>query len=193
MLAMMSKIYEIVVFTSSDRSYANSILDYIDQEKKWIHHRLYREDCTECAMNVYLKDLTALGRDLKNVIIVDNAPYAFALQLENGYPIVPFYECKGDKEIEKLTKYLLQIQFAEDVRTENRKKFRLRQLLDVDIRKFIQYYQPGSPGNSSNEPSIETLHSQGDDSSCSIGEKVKKSLKNYQLELDAFYAKKNGN
>ncbi len=31
---------------------------------------------------------------MKKVMLVDNAAYSYALQLENGIPILPFYEGK---------------------------------------------------------------------------------------------------
>ncbi len=181
MLAKLSKIYEIIVFTSSHRAYADSILNYIDKNHVLIHHRLYRDDCVSCENNVYVKDLRALGRDLKNVIIVDNAAYAFAFQLENGYPIIPFYDCKEDAEIRKLTEYLLKVQNVEDMRVENRKRFHLKELLETDIGRFIQYYRPGD-GNST-ERSNETVQTLTDEDP-TISNKIKTALKDYQKDLD---------
>jgi CTD small phosphatase-like protein 2 len=41
--------------------------------------------------NVFVKDLSRLGRDISKVIIVDNMPYNFWLQKENGIFIKNFY------------------------------------------------------------------------------------------------------
>ncbi len=41
-----------------------------------------------------MKDLRYLKRDLKDVVLVDNAAYSYVLQLDNGIPILPFYEGK---------------------------------------------------------------------------------------------------
>ena len=39
-----------------------------------------------------MKDLRIIAnRSLKDMVIVDNAVYSFAFQLDNGIPIVPFY------------------------------------------------------------------------------------------------------
>ena len=39
-----------------------------------------------------MKDLQIIAnRSLKDMVIVDNAVYSFAFQLDNGIPIVPFY------------------------------------------------------------------------------------------------------
>jgi RNA polymerase II subunit A small phosphatase-like protein len=37
-----------------------------------------------------VKDLSALGRDLKKTVLVDNNPFSFILQPVNGIPCVPF-------------------------------------------------------------------------------------------------------
>ena len=39
------KLFEVVVFTASVKSYADAILDYLDPENTLIHHRLYRDSC----------------------------------------------------------------------------------------------------------------------------------------------------
>ena len=43
----MSKTYEIIAFTASDRSYADAVIDEIDPQQDYIKHRLYREHCVE--------------------------------------------------------------------------------------------------------------------------------------------------
>ena len=46
---------------------------------------------------VHIKDLRVIaGRDLKDVVLVDNAAYSFGFQLENGIPIIPYYDNKND-------------------------------------------------------------------------------------------------
>lgn len=82
-----------------------------------------------------------LGRDLRNVIIVDNAPYSFAAQISNGYPIIPFYDYKNDKELLKLEEYLLTIENIEDVTEMNKKKFKLHEIAEEDASKYAKYCQ----------------------------------------------------
>jgi len=38
-------------------------------------------------------------RSLSDMVLVDNAVYSFGYQLENGIPIIPFYEDKDDEEL----------------------------------------------------------------------------------------------
>ena len=45
-LQQLAQFAEIIIFTASCASYADVILDYLDPEKKFISHRLYRQHCT---------------------------------------------------------------------------------------------------------------------------------------------------
>lgn len=83
-----SKHFEVIVFTASKKCYADAVLDYLDPSHEYIHHRLYRNDCT-FNEGVYIKDLRIFGdRKLQDMVIVDNALYSFAYQLDNGIPIL---------------------------------------------------------------------------------------------------------
>jgi CTD small phosphatase-like protein 2 len=66
----MSRYYELVIFTASLKDYADWILDDFDRTRI-IKHRLYRTSC-RLRRNVYVKDLSKLGRDLSKTIIIDN-------------------------------------------------------------------------------------------------------------------------
>jgi CTD small phosphatase-like protein 2 len=43
-----------------------------------------------------VKDLRVLGRKLQNVVLVDNAPYSYLMQLDNAIPIVSYFRGKDD-------------------------------------------------------------------------------------------------
>ena len=102
------------------------VLDLIEDGEKLFELRLYRDSCLRTDDGVYVKDLRIFGsqRDMENVIIVDNAVYSFGYQLENGIPIIPFYDDKSDEELLHLTQYLECLYRAGgDVREHNRKAF----------------------------------------------------------------------
>jgi CTD small phosphatase-like protein 2 len=87
---------------------------------------LFRDSCIYTDERVYVKDLRILGnRNLQDVILVDNAAYSFGFQVENGVPIIPFYDDKNDQELKHLTTYLKSLCDVKDVREVNKKTFKL--------------------------------------------------------------------
>ena len=102
--------YEIIIFTSGTREYADKILDVIEHKKnkKFFDGRLYREHTT-CIGNKYIKDLDKIGRDLSRTLIVDNLSYSFKFQYDNGILISSFYGEENDKALIELEKILMKI------------------------------------------------------------------------------------
>ena len=113
-LENMSKLYEIIIFTASVSKYAAPLLDILDP-KKFCNFRLYREHCTSIN-SCFVKELRRLGRDLKNIIIVDNSPMSYALNPENGLPIPTWFDDKSDRELYNLSSVLEFLSFVPDVR-----------------------------------------------------------------------------
>ena len=98
--------YEIIIFTSGTKDYADPILDTIEENKeKYFSYRLYRESCTVID-NQYTKDISSLGRDISKIIIVDNIAQNFILQKKNGILISSFW---GDDGSDKCLLYLGRI------------------------------------------------------------------------------------
>jgi NLI interacting factor-like phosphatase len=83
------------------------ILKIIDPEGKFFSHHVYRENCFKTKQNLYIKDLRILGRNLADVALVDNAAFSYALQVNNGIPIIPFYNSVEDRELLLLLDFLL--------------------------------------------------------------------------------------
>ena len=76
----LAKNFEIVIFTASEKIYADKVINILDPEKKLIKYRLYRNSCLSFNP-ILVKDLNILGRDLRKTVIVDNSPNAFAFQV----------------------------------------------------------------------------------------------------------------
>ena len=110
-----SKYFEVVIFTASIPKYASPLLDILDKQKN-IKHRLYREQCT-FINGLYIKDLKRLNRPLKDVIIVDNSPLAYAFNEENGLPIKTWYDDYSDNELQKILPLIIFLSNVNDVRT----------------------------------------------------------------------------
>ncbi|PWA95912.1 Dullard phosphatase domain, eukaryotic [Artemisia annua] len=81
-------------------AYASPILDKLDP-KSLISHRLYAQSC-KIHYGWPVKDLSDLGRDLKNVVIIDDQPASYRFQPENGIPIKKFIGDRQDYELKKL-------------------------------------------------------------------------------------------
>lgn len=71
-LKMCCELFEVVIFTASLEEYASPLIDILDKERK-VPYRLYRDSCS-VVNNSYVKDLSRLGRDINNVIIIDVNP-----------------------------------------------------------------------------------------------------------------------
>jgi len=68
----------------------------MDPQGEYVHHRLYREHCYVTPESVYVKDLRIINRDPSQLILVDNAAYSYAFQLDNAIPILPYYKGRND-------------------------------------------------------------------------------------------------
>lgn len=152
-LKKVSRQFEVIVFTASQQVYASKLLDLIDPEHKYIHHRLYREACLNVEGN-FIKDLSVLGRDLRRVsenmfswyftngiltegqcmllqtMLVDNSPHAFGYQVDNGIPIESWFEDPKDTELLKLASFLKTLPGTKDIRPLLRSKFQLHRLVE---------------------------------------------------------------
>ena len=114
-LNIVTQKYEVVIFTASISDYANPLLDQLDPMKK-ISHRLFREHCTKADNGLFIKDLNRLGRDLKNVIIIDNNPVSFIANKANGLPILTWHSIQSDNELIKLIPLLTYLSNVDDIR-----------------------------------------------------------------------------
>lgn len=106
-LAEMHKYYEIVIFTAAIQDYADWAINQIDPNG-YISHRLYRQHAIPWG-NVYIKDLSRLGRDLRKVIIVDNVPENFQLQQDNGIFITSWFDDVTDTALSELSTILTDV------------------------------------------------------------------------------------
>ena len=117
------KKYYIVVYTASHNNYADAVLDFLDPENCIFEGRLYRKDCIQAQIDetkFYVKDLDIFKNfNLKDIVIIDNSVLSFAYHLNNGIPIVPYYNSKEDSELIILSKYLLFIADSNDLRKCN--------------------------------------------------------------------------
>jgi len=132
-LKEIKKNYVIVVYTASHKYYADPVLDYIDPNKEIFSYRLYRQNCIKVKMgteDIYVKDLRLFKNiSLNKIVIIDNSVLSFAFHLDNGIPILPFYDSRNDNEMRVLVNYLMYLSSVDDIREENRKFIKMEYLL----------------------------------------------------------------
>ncbi|KAE9587717.1 putative protein-serine/threonine phosphatase [Lupinus albus] len=88
-LRQVSQFADIVLFTAGLEGYARPLVDRIDTENR-ISRRLYRPSTISTEYREHVKDLTCISKDLRRIVIVDNNPFSFLLQPDNGIPCVSF-------------------------------------------------------------------------------------------------------
>lgn len=101
MLTALKTCFELVLFTSSSKIYCEAVINtMIENEEKYFEYKLYKKHCTvvstyDTRTRVCYKNLDILmkGRNLKDLLIVDNRSENYLKHLRNGIPISDF---KGD-------------------------------------------------------------------------------------------------
>lgn len=133
-LEQIKKDYNMIIFTASDKSYADSVVNYIDPFGTYFKYRLYRSNCVKVSTEngpVYVKDLRVIRNvPLSNMVLIDNSVLSFAFHLENGIPILPFYSNKDDSEMESLKNYLSKLSKYENIVEYNSGMFNLKSLMN---------------------------------------------------------------
>ena len=101
--------YEIIVFTSGTKDYADPLEDAIEQEGDYFDARLYRQHTIAYRKDI-VKDISRIGRPLDKICIVENMPQNYRLQKENGILIKSFYgEDIYDTALASLGEILMKI------------------------------------------------------------------------------------
>jgi len=118
-LKEMIKHFEIVIFTSSPKSYADNILDKIDINNEFFSYRLYRKHVIYENGNS-VKKLDMIGRDLNKIIFVDNLKSNAKYNPDNLYHIKTWTNDLLDDQLIILKNKLKDIatsgQYDDDIR-----------------------------------------------------------------------------
>jgi len=68
----MKSIYELIIFSENSQEYVEPIIDFIQKKENYFDYIICKSFITYDSRGNEIKDLSLLGRDLKNVIVVDN-------------------------------------------------------------------------------------------------------------------------
>lgn len=114
-LRKVCKWYNLVVFTASVQEYADPVIDWLEQDRKYFKGRYYRQHCTQ-RNGAYIKDLSAVEPDLSKVMIIDNSPTSYCFHEDNAIPIEGWINDPTDIDLLHLIPLLEALQYATDVR-----------------------------------------------------------------------------
>ncbi|CAF0822918.1 unnamed protein product [Didymodactylos carnosus] len=115
-LEIVSKWYELVVFTASMEIYGAAVADKLDNNKNILNRRYYRQHCT-LEFGAYSKDLAAINDDLSRIFILDNSPIAYRSYPSNAIPIKSWFFDPTDTCLLSLLPFLDALRFCRDVRS----------------------------------------------------------------------------
>ena len=114
-ISRVSKLFDIIFFTASMPGYAKEITKLLD--KQGYNFPLFSREDWIFQNGKYIKDLSVLNRDMRNVIIVDNWPDSYWMNKNNGLPISSWYSDSNDFELDRILIALEFLHKVDDVRT----------------------------------------------------------------------------
>ncbi|EEP80935.1 hypothetical protein UREG_05777 [Uncinocarpus reesii 1704] len=114
-LRKICKWYKLVIFTASVQEYADPVIDWLEQERKYFQGRYYRQHCT-FRNGAYIKDLSSVEPDLSKVMILDNSPMSYIFHEDNAIPIEGWINDPTDNDLLHLIPMLEAMQYVTDVR-----------------------------------------------------------------------------
>ncbi|KRY36323.1 CTD nuclear envelope phosphatase 1 [Trichinella spiralis] len=115
-LSIVSRWFDLVIFTASMEVYGSAVADRLDQGRGMLNRRYYRQHCT-IDYGGYTKDISSVSSDLSSVCILDNSPGAYRLFPDNAIPIKSWFTDPTDIELLKLLPFLDSLRFCVDVRS----------------------------------------------------------------------------
>ena len=115
------------------------MIQIIDPQGNLIKYALFRQSCVPYK-GICMKDFGVIAnRNLEDLIMIDNMVCSYALNLENGIPIKPYFEGQDDRELKYLADILDRMQNYEDCRTFIQNHFKLNSFYAY-LRSFGSQY-----------------------------------------------------
>ena len=128
-LQLLSKYFDLYIFTSVSEECASAMMNFIDPKRTLFAGVLSRKHCLKTSKGFYIKDLRIIiNKTLNDIIIVDKFVHSFAFQIDNGIPILPWKDDPLDCELSYLTKYLIDLAQFSDFRIVNRNYLKLSEM-----------------------------------------------------------------
>lgn len=126
--------FEVAIWTSSTRNYAEKVIENIFEVKHPISFFWSRERCTigfdmeerENFLEKKMRKIRRLGYDLKSVIVVDDSPEKWRSSYGNLVRVKPFFGDINDDELKHLAAYLERLKKIENIRKFEKRNWRNR-------------------------------------------------------------------
>ncbi|TNV84748.1 hypothetical protein FGO68_gene6285 [Halteria grandinella] len=152
--------FELILFTSSSKIYCDGILrNVIEADEKFFDHKLFKNHLYPPRIfsvasrfhkeNTLIKNLDILlsGRNIQDLVIVDNRAANYCDHLLNGIPITDYNGEKDDVGLFKLEEYLMnRIVSIEDVRVAIKEDFIEAVLVPQQFNVQINHTVPNMAG-----------------------------------------------
>lgn len=125
-LTRVSRLANVYVYTAGDADYARPLIQMLDRDGRFFLGSLYRESTVATSVHDHVKDLERLGCDLARTVLVDNNPYSFLLQPDNGVLCESFFGEPEDRHLlEDVLPTLHLLARVPDVRPILRRRYNL--------------------------------------------------------------------
>ncbi|SOV11703.1 NLI interacting factor-like phosphatase, putative [Plasmodium sp. gorilla clade G2] len=124
--------YEIIIFTTAIKSYADTVLNIIDVDH-YIDKKFYREDCYEMNEKLYIKNLTNIKKELSKIILIDDSNISGFQYPDNFFPIKKWQGDLNDTELLHLIPFFLNLRKVKDIRS----LFSFRLISQQDVSKLL--------------------------------------------------------
>ena len=106
-LREMRKHFNLVLYTASQKPYADKVLNFLDPTATLFCLRLYRTSCQKITNNYVLKSLDVLPNiDLSRTLVIDNSLICFFFDFDNLIPIVSYFGNSTDSALLDLTTFI---------------------------------------------------------------------------------------
>jgi len=125
-LTRVSRLANVYIYTAGDADYARPLIQMLDRDGRFFLGSLYRESTVATSVHDHVKDLERLGGDLARTVLVDNNPYSFLLQPDNGVLCESFFGEAEDRHLlEDVLPTLHLLARVPDVRPILRRRYNL--------------------------------------------------------------------
>lgn len=109
-------LFEIIVFTTSLKSYADTMLNIVDIEH-YIDRKFYRENCYEMDQYFYIKNLVNIKKEISKIVLLDDSNVSGLSYPNNFFPIKKWRGDLNDTELLDIIPFFMNLRKVKDIRS----------------------------------------------------------------------------